>query len=263
MGRRQWLNDENRPVSVRDHLDAPEWLEMPEDVRQWFGPSGVIVPLHAEGRHLGAVLLAFAEDYPLADEMADFLMAAGRVLGAFLEGHRLRAKEHELAVLDERRRLADELHARVSQDVAAMGLALSTLRLDGEPGTRRTDLLKQDVDRLETLVSTMGRDLRTQMLGLHQDAEIGRTGLFDQARCCTDAFTRRCGVPVAVEATGNDREVPLASASAVLRALLEALNQEDLRARPRDTRRDADGVRAGRGPVPGASMRCVEVPRQG
>lgn len=240
--RSPWLNEEDRPVSARDHLRSRAWLDLPEEFRQWFGPSGIVVSLRAEGRHIGAVLLVFDGDYEMSGETAEFLTVAGRLLGAVLEGHRLRMREREMAILDERRRLADELHAGLSQDVAAMGLALSTLRLDVKGGRQPagSELMSQDIGRLDSLVASMRRDLRMQMLGLRREAEIRRSGLFDQARSCVDQFSRQSGVPATFETSGTDESLPLAVASPVVYVLQEALNNVALHAQASSARVTVD-----------------------
>lgn len=229
--RSPWVNDAEWPVSARPHVGSPAWNLLPEDFRAWFGPSGIVVSLHANSRHLGAVLLAFDGERSLDARTADFLAGVGRVFGHFLEAHRIRARERELGCLDERRRLGDELHADLSQDVAAVGLALGALRLD--IGAGDLGALEEDVARMGVLVDAVQGELRGHMLGLRQEADIADSGLLEQARRHLDQFTSRTDIPVTLEAHGPDRSVPLAVASQMAHVLQEALNNVAVHARAR------------------------------
>jgi len=227
--RSPWVNDAEWPVCARDHVGSPAWNLLPEDFRAWFGTSGVVVSLHANGRHLGAVLLAFEGDRSLDGRTADFLAGVGRIFGNFLESHRIRRRERELGGLDERRRLGDELHADLSQDVAALGLALGALRLDvrsGDPGA-----LEEDVARMGVLVDALQGELRGHMLGLRQEADIADSGLLEQAHRHLAQFTSRTHIPGTLDAHGSDGALPLSVASQMAHVLQEALNNVAVHAR--------------------------------
>ncbi|WP_159810517.1 sensor histidine kinase [Cellulomonas citrea] len=228
--RSPWLNPQEWPVSAADHQDSEAWAALPEDFRRWFGPWGVIVSIHADGRHLGAVLLCFDHPYRLTRQRAEFLAAVGRILGSALYRWQIAGRERELGALEERRRLGDELHVDLSQQVATLGLHVGSMRLDAADG----DLprLVDDVGRLDELVVGLKGSLRHQMLGLRADASLVEGGFLEQVRTHVETFRRQFGIDVRLECTGEcgDDVAPLPVAAQLLRVLQEALANVHLHA---------------------------------
>ncbi len=225
-----WINDQEWPVSARDHVGSQAWYLLPEDFRAWFGTSGIVASLAADGKHLGAVLLCFDGDYDLTPQMAAFLAGVGRILGGYLYAIRIRRREREIGILQERRRLGDELHAGLSQNLAGLGLALGAARIDLDGDDR--DGLHDDLQRMTALVDDTRKDLRQQMLGLRADSELA-TGTFEEqvSRRVAD-FEQYFGTPVCVE--GLDSEgvpLPLAVGAQLIRVLQEALNNAHVHSR--------------------------------
>lgn len=225
-----WINPEEWPVSASDHLDDEAWTSLPEDFRAWFGESGVVVSIHADGRHLGAVLLCFDGAWVLTTERREFLAATGRILGNAIYRWQVGRRERELGALEERRRLGDELHVDLSQQVAAIGLHVGAMELDAL--AHDTDRLVADLAPLRELVSTLASSMRHQMLGLRADAELVHGSFVEQVRRHVDSFERQFGIPVELECGGCDsREVPLAVGAQLIRVLQEALANVHLHSR--------------------------------
>ncbi len=224
-----WINPEEWPVSAADHLDSEGWTSLPADFRAWFGESGIVVSIHADGRHLGAVLLCFDGPWTLTTERKEFLAAAGRILGNAVYRWQVGGRERERGALEERRRLGDELHVDLSQQVAAVGLHVGVMELDAAAGD--LDALTADVPRLRELVTMLGSSLRHQMLGLRADAELVRGSFVDQVRSHVESFERQFGIPATLECGGGcGDDVPLAVAAQLIRVLQEALANVHLHA---------------------------------
>lgn len=216
-----WVNPEEWPVSAADHIEDGAWAELPGDFRAWFGKSGIVASLHADGRHLGAVLLCYDGPFSLTDEQRDFLAAAGRILGSTVCRWQLISRERELGALEERRRLSDELHVDLSQQVAALGLHVGLAKLDVADGD--LERLRDDVAGLEQRVETLKHSLRHQMLGLRSDAEILEAGGLDQFASLVEQFSQASGMPVSFDRDGCDERVPPTIHAQLIRVLREAL----------------------------------------
>ncbi|PKQ22449.1 MAG: hypothetical protein CVT65_13260 [Actinobacteria bacterium HGW-Actinobacteria-5] len=219
--REPWVNPEEWPVSAADHLHDEAWALLPDDFKEWFGESGVVASLHADDRHLGAVLLCFDGPFTLTDEQRDFLAAAGRILGNAVCRWQFTGRERELGALEERRRLSDELHADLSQQVAALGLHVGLTKLD----VTERDLarLGDDVGNLDAMVETLKRTLRHQMLGLRADAEILEGVFLDQMRNLVDRFAQQFAITTSFEADECADCIPHTIAAQLARVLREAL----------------------------------------
>ena len=228
--REPWINPGEWPVSASEHLEHDAWTSLPQDFKDWFGESGVVVSIHADGRHLGAVLLCFDGPWPLTDERKEFLAAAGRILGNAVYRWQVAGRERELGALEERRRLGDELHVDLSQQVAAIGLHAGVMDLDVAGGD--LERLRSDVERLGELARTLSSSLRHQMLGLRSDAQAV-SGPFDQlVRRHVESFERQFGIPVTLECEAgcDTSEIPLGVAAQLVRVLQEALANVHLHA---------------------------------
>ncbi len=226
--RSPWVNPQEWPVSAADHLDDESWIEQPESFKQWFGQWGVVVPLHADGRHLGAVLLCFDSEFLLRSPVAEFLAAAGRILGGALYRWQVLDRERELGALEERRRLGDELHDDLSQRAAGIGLHIAAMRLAAERGAD----LGERLARLDGAVGELRRSLRHEMLGLRADAQLVDGSLLAQVRAHLEHFEHELGIPAALECPDPDGvdAVPLPVAAQLLRVLQESLSNAHLHA---------------------------------
>jgi signal transduction histidine kinase len=221
--REPWVNVEEWPVSAADHQDSDGWLSLPEDFREWFGTSGVVVSIHADGRHLGATLLCFDGPWRLTRRRREFLAAAGRILGNAVYRWQVGGRERELGALEERRRLGDELHVDLSQQVAALGLHVEVLRLDAEAGD--LDRVRGGLTSLDALTVDLNRSLRHQMLGLRSDAELVQGSAVAQVRRHLRNFQRQFAIPTTLDCPDEAAvdAVPLAVSAQLVRVLQEAL----------------------------------------
>jgi two-component system nitrate/nitrite sensor histidine kinase NarX len=185
------------------------------------GENAIVVSVHADGRHLGAMLLSFDAPYDLTPTRAAFLATSGRILGNAVYRWEVTGRERELGALEERRRLSAELHVDLSQQVALVSLKADVAEMDlkeGDFGQLATDLRE-----LKELATGLKHSLRHQMLGLRSDAT--EVGLVRQVRALTDSFREQFGTAVELELTSGvkDDAVPLPIAAQLIRVLQEAL----------------------------------------
>jgi len=224
-----WINAEEWPVSAADYLDHESWSILPDDFKAWFGTSGVVVPIHADGRHLGAVLLAFDGDFHLADDLRAFLAVAGRILGNALYRWHVGEREQELGALQERRRLGEELHVDLAQQTAALGLQVESVRLDAEAGS---PTLHEAIDKLGCSVDSLQKNLRHQMLGLRSDAGLVGGHFVGAVREHIESF--RSQLEIRAHFICRDEaivdNVPVAVSAQLIRVLQESLSNCHLHA---------------------------------
>jgi nitrate/nitrite-specific signal transduction histidine kinase len=222
--REPWLDTTGWPVSARDHLDSEAWRELPPDFRAWLGTSGVVVQVQADGRHLGAVLMSFDHEFELDQDTAEFLAAAGHILGRAIHSGVLAQRQQELGSLKERRLLADELHVDLAQQVAALGLHAASMRLDFDDGDRAQ--LKTDIDALTEMLTHLKATLRHEMLALRTDWHTATDSCMEAIQAQVQAFERLAPLQVTVECLSPDQTtpVPLEITAQLTRVLQEALS---------------------------------------
>lgn len=241
-----WVTRDEWPVQVIDHVDSPAWRDLPEDFAGWFGRWGVVVPLWADGRHFGAILLPATEPYPLPPDRRAFLAACGRVVGAALHRWSAADRERELGALQERRRLGDDLHVDLSQQLAALGLLAGSARHAAAEAGVAADL-DAELGRLEDAVTGTKKSLRHLMLGLRSDADLVDGSLTSTLAAQVASMRGLLGIdaeftcpdPAAADA------LPLTVAAQLVRVVQEALANARLHAQPSrvDVRLDAARTR--------------------
>lgn len=124
----------------------------------------------------------------------------------------------ELATLEERNRLARELHDSVKQQVFATAMQVGAARalLDQHPETS-----KENLAQAEQLVRQAQQELTTLIRELRPAALEGK-GLATALRDCVAAWSRQNQIPVEVRVRG-ERPLPLRLEQALFRVAQEAL----------------------------------------
>jgi signal transduction histidine kinase len=178
-------------------------------VRAGVGPA-LFVPLAARGHTLGTLTVANAKGGPPLREAAVQLVETFAEQAAVaLEYARLQRELHRLAVLEDRERIAKELHDGAIQALFAVGMGLqgSAMLAGNEELRGRIENAVEELDRVI-------RDLRNYIFGLRPGILADRQ--LDQAlQGLVDEFQQRTGVvavaeidpAVAAELTGRAGDV--------------------------------------------------------
>ena len=173
------------------------------------GPA-VFIPLAVRGRTLGSLTVANARGGPPLREAAVQLVETFAEQAAVaLEYGRLQDQLQRLAVLEDRERIAKELHDGAIQALFAVGMGLQgSALLAGDDDLRGR--LQHAVDELDRVI----RDLRNYIFGLRPGILADRQ--LDQAlKALVEEFGQRTGVlaiaevdpAVAAELTGRAADV--------------------------------------------------------
>ena len=218
-----WVNPGEWPVQAKEILGTEAWNILPESFTAWFGETGIVASIHADGRHLGAVLLCFEGDFTMDSVTRSWLRVACRILGSAIYRWQAAAREREVGALQERRRLAEELHDDISQQVASLGY-----RVDGAllaEGKGDSALVAQDLLDLNEMVMGLKRSLRHQMLGLRAESMTGDGSFLASIREQLDHFRGQFDLPVEFICPWGDAadRIPLDIATQLLRVLQEGL----------------------------------------
>ncbi len=218
-----WINPGEWPVQAKEILDSEAWAILPDTFKAWFKETGIVASIHADGRHLGAVLLCFDGDYSLSQPDREYLRVACRILGSAIYRWQAAAHEREIGALEERRRLSEELHDDVSQQVASLGLRVETAQLDFRAGEH--ELVGGDLAALAESVAALKRSLRHEMLGLRADSLASEGAFLARVREHIEAFRSQFETPVDFICPWGDAadRIPLEVATQLLRVLQEGL----------------------------------------
>jgi PAS domain S-box-containing protein len=230
------------PISVTDVTgDSPDAQFFQRSVAPCLSIAAVRAwlwtPLVVNERLIGGISLAHATPNHYADHHVGLLTTIANQAAVAIENARLYAEARELATLQERQRLARELHDSVTQQLFSASLIAEVLpQLYQQDQTEGREYL-DDVRRL-----TRGAlaEMRTLLMEL-RPAALHEATLIDLVSQLAEAFTGRTRVPVEIAVTGD----PTPSVDvkiAVYRVAQEALNNIAKHAKARHVRVNLKGA---------------------
>ncbi len=189
---------EPKPIRIPRLQDDPRFSGFPEQHPVMISFLGV--PIISKGKLLGNLYLSDklgADEFSDQDERLIVMLAAHAAIA--IENAHLYARVQRLAVLEERDRIAMDLHDGIIQSIYAVGLTLEyvDLLMEEQPSVAR-DRLKQSIGGLNDVI----RDIRNYILDLRPQRFQSKNliaGLNDMVR----AF--RANTFIATEVQASDR----------------------------------------------------------
>ena len=153
-----------QPLAIPDLSADPRTIQPAVSVGE-IGP-GIYLPLSVEDRPFGTLLVAnLRGGGGFSDDDVEIVRLFAAQASVALEYARFREELQRLAVLEDRERIAQELHDGVIQSLFAVGMSLqATAGIAEDPET--TQRLNQAVDAVDAAI----RDLRNYIFGLRPGA---------------------------------------------------------------------------------------------
>jgi signal transduction histidine kinase len=211
------LVTKGRPIRVRDIRRHPEFSWYPDhhpDMRDFLG-----VPIRHRGVTVGNLFFAGSRRgaFSAADQRLVQMLAAHA--GAAIASARLYATAQELAVLEERNRVARELHDAVSQTLFSMMYEARAARL--QVG-RVAPAAAATLDRLQAAAASALEEMRGLVFALRPKS-LERDGLATTLADHVEALRRIHGARISLRIDGERRLSP-DHEQALLRIAQEALH---------------------------------------
>jgi len=180
------------------------------------GPVVACVPLRLETRRIGAIGLGLPDGTAASSGQLD---AVAALVAAAVHTARTANRVADIGVVEERRRIAREMHDGLAQTLADALLQtdLSVMAAQGNPTQVGADLKE-----LRGLLEGGMRELREFMSELRRDPEVGG-GLAAALEELGRDFQRRTDVPTSVVVTGDAGRLPSAAKYAILAITRQAL----------------------------------------
>jgi signal transduction histidine kinase len=202
------------PIVLRDAQTEPAFDHQRDHLtRSWIG-----VPLKVRDQIIGALTVDHRRLNSYDAEDGRTVMAFANQAAIALENARLYDRSRELAVLEERNRLARELHDSISQMLFSMVLdaEAASAMFETDPAAARVQ-----IGRLQETSHLALKEMRTLIFEL-RPANLEEEGLVVVLRKHIALFKERNGIDVTLNAEGQ-RRWPFAMEKALFRVAQEAL----------------------------------------
>jgi two-component system nitrate/nitrite sensor histidine kinase NarX len=181
----------------------------------------VAVPLLYRDRTVGVYnLFVDDEDITACEDMRDLFTTIGRHLGTAIEKSRLDEEAKRLSIIDERTRLAHDLHDSLAQTLASVRFQVRVLDQTLHQGDEST--LWQELERLETSLDEAHTELR--QLIAHFRAPVADYGLVPSIEELISRVCKDSGINVFVQNEWENAKLPVETEMQVLRIIQESLN---------------------------------------
>jgi signal transduction histidine kinase len=178
------------------------------------------VPIRAKGRLLG-VLSVFGDGAQrFSAEDVALLASIGDAVGSAVETAQLRQRAEDAAVMDERHRLARELHDAVTQSLYSLMLFAEAGRDSARAG--EAALVEDYLDRLGVTAQQALKEMRLLVYELYPLA-LKQAGLVEALEQRLEAVERRAGVEPEL-VIGDRLQLPAPVEADLYRIAQEALN---------------------------------------
>lgn len=212
-----WMLRVPRVIEVKDLFSRPQ---LPDCVRTANLHSFLALPMKAS-RGMGAVLI-LVSDQPntFKEEEIDLLQTIGNQIMDAIEVNRLRQQAEEGAVVEERQRLARELHDSVTQSLYSLNLMVNAARRFAESGNM--ERARYFLDQLPDISQQALKEMRLLIYDLRPSA-LESEGLFTALSQRIEIVEKRAGVDAKLECDSNLNVQPQVEA-ALYRITIEALN---------------------------------------
>ncbi len=179
----------------------------------------VIVPLVAHGRKLGLMASYYHhDDEPDAEELA-YISALANQAATAVQNALLLAQAQEKASLEERARLARDLHDSATQTVFSVGMLAQAARTQYE---RRSERVGATLDRVAALAQQAHSEMRALLFELRPHAAL-EDGLAAGLERLLEAVRTRSGLAITLSGDPLPALDP-ARTMAAFRIVQEALN---------------------------------------
>ncbi|MBC8248384.1 MAG: GAF domain-containing sensor histidine kinase [Anaerolineales bacterium] len=210
-----WVVQTGQPALLADVRGDERYHECDPDTR-----SELCVPLRVGQRIIGALnlesrrLSAFSED-----DLRLVSTLAGN-LANIIENARLYARSEELAINEERSRIAREIHDGLGQDLASLLLKVDLCLdlMDDEPGR-----VKAELETIRTALKRDFEELRRSIYAL-RPSDLERLGFLAALRKHVNEFRQQNKISVRLSVLEGESRLPPALEFTLFRVVQEALN---------------------------------------
>lgn len=215
-----WVIEHGEALVVADIANDAR-IHIPDAVERINDRSFAGVPMHVKNRVIGVLSVVGAQGRDFNDEEVTLLASIANQVGGAVENARLYEQAERLAVVEERQRLARELHDSVTQSLYSANLLAETARRTAEGGD--LDRTRHLIDRVGEMARQALKEMRLLVYEL-RPAALAQEGLVGALQQRLDTVEARAGVRTQLRVDGDAALIPAAVEAHLYRIAQEALN---------------------------------------
>lgn len=188
--------------AIFNTINPPKGMKLGSCIREGFATATAFNIVHGKHR-LGVYNLYFLNTHPISDQEKHLLETLGQHLGVAIENQRLKSREMELAVSEERNLLAQELHDSIAQGLAFLNIQVQLLQDSLKKG--RTEEAMQTAGQLREGVQESYDDVRELLV--HFRTRVLQSDLDTAIETALAKFEGQTGIATDLQQIGSG--VPL------------------------------------------------------
>ncbi|MFC9250949.1 sensor histidine kinase [Amycolatopsis thailandensis] len=203
---KQWIHRDRK----RFMLDADFYRPLHDYVARLDWRDFVATPMVARGRAIGALLVYVRSKHVIVPALTGFLCSMAEQAALAIDYHRLIERSRIQVRIDERQRLARDLHDSVLQQLFALGMQARGLEALGAR-TRADPAVLGHARDIQELAKSLQRDLRAIVQGMRKTI-VSRDGLRRALVALVEETSERTGIMATVEMADASAELDVALA---------------------------------------------------
>ncbi|MBS1130132.1 MAG: GAF:ATP-binding region, ATPase-like:Histidine kinase, region:Histidine kinase, dimerization [Proteobacteria bacterium] len=220
----------SRPAAFAT-ANPPEGMRLRSCIREGFATATAFSILYDKQR-LGVYNLYFRRPQALSEQEIHLLETLGHHLGVAIENQRLKSREKELAVSEERNLLAQELHDSIAQGLAFLNIQVQLLQDSLRKG--KADEAMQTAGQLREGVQESYDDVRELLV--HFRTRVHQSDLDSAINAALEKFEGQTGIQTEFERIGATTPLPPTDEIQIMHIVQESLSNIRKHARARHVR---------------------------
>ncbi len=215
-----WVVEHGESLVLTD-ITSDSRIRLSSIIEKANGRGYAGVPMHVKNRTIGVLSVIGAQERHFNDEEVRLLNSIADQVGVAVENARLYEQAERLAIMEERQRLARELHDSVTQSLYSVNLMSETARRTAESGD--LDRTRYLIDRVGEMARQALKEMRLLVYEL-RPAALAQEGLAGALQQRLDTVEARAGVKTQLRIDGDPLRIPPQVEAHLYRIAQEALN---------------------------------------
>ncbi len=178
------------------------------------------VPLYIEGKKTGLLNVVSSKSQKLKDKELELLYTIGDMLSIAIQRSRLFEKNRKAGIIEERNRLAREIHDTVAQGLSAISLKAQTIELLLDSNSQEQDI-KDNLQKIMELSQKNLEEVRRSVMDLRV-SELLKNDIIDAIKKRLKEIKEKHAIDSSFKVSGVPIHIPIRIETAIFRIIQEA-----------------------------------------